>query len=218
MKHLKYYFSGVVLLTIAAIPTFAVEVQYNTVGTFMCNGLAGCTVSNSASGSTVTVTDGTNTSTLTYSDASDDFTPASGDTLQTNFSAGIFTPGATKLGKSLNGITLDIKLNQTIPSPTMSGDFIASISGSTSTGSNGKINSTATARFAPNNTPPPSITLDGVIYTLDNDAYKIAANPLTSIQGSLDATALPEPAFFALTGIGFFGMFGIAWSRYKQRA
>lgn len=226
MKQLTSLFtfcSGVVLFTVAAIPTYAIEIKYNTVGKFNCNGLAGCTVtSNAATGnSTVVVQDGSgNQSTLVFKSAAQDNTYAADNSdFPAVFEAGVVTPSGVKAGdpfvSGLNQVSLDITVYQTIPTPGSQGDFIGKLTGKVSVGSNGKTNSSAKITFDP--TTPPSITLDGVIYTLDNNAYSINVNG-TSIQGTLDGSALPEPAFFALTGIGFFGMFGIAWSRYKQRA
>ncbi len=223
MKHVSSlftFFSGVTLLTVAAIPTFAIEIKYNTVGTFSCNGLAGCTVTSNAAGdASVTVQDASgNQSKLVFIHSADDSLYADDNSeFPAAFEAGVITPSGLKKGDpfvaGLNQVSLDIKVFQTIPSPTTSGDFVGELTGKVSTSSKG-INSSAKITFG---AVPPSIALDGVVYQLDNSAYVINVNGPT-IQGPLAGTALPEPAFFTLTGIGFFWMLFIAWSLFKLLA
>ena len=178
-------------------PALAEDVTYSTTGGFSASGGATSAIFGS----------GANTLTLSFSGIVGSTVDASPST---NGSAGFIIASVTgKGGVAAGNFTLTI--DQTAPS-VGSGGLSGALSGKiTTNASNGTLNFTST-----------TLTLGDVVYTLQQPpgGYELVPpstlNGETSIQMRIDATAVPEPAFFGLTGLGFLGLAGITFRRYRQ--
>jgi hypothetical protein len=185
------------LAFMSVTPALAEPVTYSTTGGF------------SASGGASSATFGGAGNTLTLSFAGVASTTVTADPT-TNGSAGTITASITGTGGTATG-TFTLTIDQTDPS-VGSGGLSGALSGTiTSNSSSGTLSFTSTA-----------LTLGDITYTLQQPPGGYDLVPpntnggMTSIQLQINATAVPEPAFFGLTGLGFFGLAGIAYRRYRQ--
>jgi len=206
-----------------ALPVFAVDVTYNTVGNFTCGGGSNCTVNGGGTGITAS-----NGMTISYGNFNSTVTvPPSGPTVA---SFGTFTSAGTALTLS-DTITASFELTvtQTVPSPTGFADLTDVFAGQISANS-----STITLQFTGGSgtTPLPSLGSDpfthapaftfsigGVKYWVDQ--YTTIPPPssnggVATIQGAIDASAVPEPTLYAATGLGLAGLLGVALRRRRQ--
>jgi|CZKS01.1.fsa_nt_gi hypothetical protein len=194
--------SGVfVLLALSALaftmgtPALAEPVTFSTTGGFSASGGA----------SSATFGFGLSTLTLSYAGIVDSTvgTP-------TNSSAGLITASVTGTGGDAGG-TFTLTIDQTAPS-VGSGGLDGDLSGTISSNSSlGTLDFTST-----------SLTLGDIVYTLQQPpgGYDLVPpstlNGETSIQLNTTASAVPEPAFLGLTGLGFFGIVGITFLRNRR--
>ncbi len=207
---------------VAALPAYATTVDYTTTGMFTC---VGCAITGNGTGAvTVTYGSGANTATLMFSGAAAGTHVNSPGTYVTA-GYGTITASYTGTGSNING-TFTLGVNQTGPAiPPLSGAFpTATLSGLVYDGS-----STSYANFGIVN---PTITLGGPVnYELDTskninnstqDGITIVSpstsGGVTSLQGNINAPAVPEPTFLTLTGAGFIGLAAIALRRRKLTA
>ena len=107
--------------------------------------------------------------------------------------------------------TLVVK--QTNPGPAGSGGDIATLSGTLSADPihSGSIDVTFST--------PTSWTISGVLYSLvlqPGNVFAIGTS-LTTLEANMTAVT-PEPSFYALTGVGFAGLLGMAIRRKRQAA
>lgn|ERR1017187_1284250 len=186
-----------VLAFMTVTPALAEAVTYSTTGGFSASGGA-ASATFGGSGNTLTLTfAGIVSSTV-------DASPV------TNGSGGIIQASVTGTGGTAAG-DFTLTINQTAPS-VGSGGLSGVLSGAISANSStGRLDFAAT-----------TLTLGDVQYTLQQPpgGYELVPPSTlfgqTSIQLEITATAVPEPAFFGLTGLGFLGLAGITFRRYRQ--
>jgi hypothetical protein len=177
-------------------PALADMVTYSTTGGF----------SESGGGTSATFGVGPNTLTLTYSGIVSSMvdTPSNG-------SAGFITASITGLGGTASGNFM-LTIDQTAPT-VATGGFAGALSGTITENSSG-----GTLDFSTT-----TLNLGGVVYTLQQPpgGYDLVPpstlNGETSIQLHITSSAVPEPAFLGLTGLGFFGIVGITFLLRNRR-
>lgn len=210
-----------VLAGLAIIPAFAVDVTYTTTGTF--------------ASSATNVFTSTNGLTITYSEPPAIVMPS----YPSNASFGTFTAtggGPTGVNSPVD-TTFTLAITQTSPAGPLTetlsdtfggaGKFMCAscshvfynITGGSGAGG-------APVLEAANNAGNPTgqnaytFTLGGVVYWVDQTLAIVPSTTnggVSTIQGAIDASALPEPTFYGLTGIGLAGLFAMAIRRRRQQ-
>lgn len=201
------------IAALAITPALAVEVTYNTTGTFSSSG--------------TNVYTGANGLTLTYGNTVGNTVSLSG--APSNASFGTFTTiNPTSGASDTVNSHFSLLISQTLPSGA-SETLTDSFAGTISTSPTGD-SSTVVLTFTGGSTNPILGTdpIDGArayTFSLGSITYwvdqKTPVEPQTTnggvstINGAV--SAVPEPTFYALTGLGFIGLMAMAIRRRRQQ-
>jgi hypothetical protein len=203
----------------AISPALAVDVTYGTTGSFNGGG---------------NVYTGANGLTITYGNTVGN---SVSDPYPTNASFGTFTVADPTPGNSdVVNTNFSLTITQTLPlsgTETVTDTFAGTIS-ATLVGGQPRGNSNVVLTFTsgsgdgglPVLTNDPidgasaySFSLGGVIYYIDKVTPiepQTTNGGVSTINGAIDASAVPEPTFYGLTGMGFAGLLAMAIRRRRQ--
>jgi hypothetical protein len=218
----------VLLGAVACTSAFAVEVVYTTTGTF-----SNCGAGYTCAGSTLS---GPNALTISFAGETPGSVSGSGPAdFPANAFFGQFTASGTAGNvKDTVNAEFSLSITQSVPTPVGTETLVDTFAGKISTNSS-QVRLTFSGGSGAGGTPvleadsnpdnPTGVAaykfqIDGISYWVDQvtNIPSQSAGGIVTIEGDIDASALPEPTFYGLTGVGFAGLLFMAIRRKSQTA